>query len=120
VTDEPLYRVTLRPVADPVPGGRPVEVRLRWFLKTALRSFGLRAVAIEEVPSAGPKPAADVTIEEVPAVASAPSGKREESNDVWCQRDSSGPAEVPAVRPPSSELADDRRVSLAEGGLGLW
>ena len=48
---EPRYVVTLRVVADPVwpARPRPVPIRLRAALKVLLRSFGLRAVSVEEV-----------------------------------------------------------------------
>ncbi len=44
------YHVILRPLPDTVPG----VVRLRRFLKTALRGFGLRCVTVDEVPPPGP------------------------------------------------------------------
>jgi hypothetical protein len=49
MNDGPLYRVTFRPVRDPAPRERPVSIRLRLFLKAALRAFGLRAVSVDEV-----------------------------------------------------------------------
>ncbi len=42
----PQYRVTLTFRAD----GTPAIVRLRRFLKMALRAYGLRAVKVEELP----------------------------------------------------------------------
>jgi hypothetical protein len=47
MADRPCdYRVTLRPLPS---DGRPPTIRLRLFLKVALRAFGLRAVEVEEV-----------------------------------------------------------------------
>jgi hypothetical protein len=45
-TPQPTFRLVLRAV----PGGGPVEVRLRSLLKVALRAFGFRCVKVEEVP----------------------------------------------------------------------
>jgi hypothetical protein len=44
------YRVTVTPTGP----GPPGEIRLRRFLKALLRSAGLRAVKVEEVPAAPP------------------------------------------------------------------
>jgi hypothetical protein len=51
VIDGPRYLVTLRPVRDAIHSGRerPVTIRLRLLLKVALRSYGLRAEAVEEI-----------------------------------------------------------------------
>jgi hypothetical protein len=40
------FRVSLRAEGE----GPPAVIRLRSFLKVALRAFGLRAVAVEELP----------------------------------------------------------------------
>jgi hypothetical protein len=49
VMAEQVFRVTLRTV----PGcGTPVNVRLRQFLKSAIRAWGLKAIEIEEVKAA--------------------------------------------------------------------
>ena len=44
------YRLILRPLASTT----PAVVRLRRFLKMALRSYGLRAVVVQEVPADAP------------------------------------------------------------------
>jgi hypothetical protein len=54
VSCDPDYLIRIRVVRDPVPGDRPVSIRLRWFLKAALRAYGLKAVSIEEVPAREP------------------------------------------------------------------
>jgi hypothetical protein len=56
MTEGPRFVVTLRPVRDPVHPHRerPVSIRLRAFLKVALRAFGLRAVDVREIPPAAP------------------------------------------------------------------
>jgi hypothetical protein len=51
--DAPDYQITLRPEPGPV----PAIVRLRKFLKAALRTYGLRCVDMAEVTPA--KPPAD-------------------------------------------------------------
>jgi hypothetical protein len=55
MADGPHYRVTLRPLPDQT----PEPIRLRHFLKAALRQWGLRAVAVEEVPAKAPGVAPD-------------------------------------------------------------
>jgi hypothetical protein len=45
MTDRPAYTVTLRATGD----GPPAAVRLRRFLKAALRQYGLRCIGCEEV-----------------------------------------------------------------------
>jgi hypothetical protein len=52
---QPVYRLTLRAQ----PGAVPPVVRLRRLLKTALRSFGLRCLAVEEVRPDDPEPCPD-------------------------------------------------------------
>jgi hypothetical protein len=55
MADRPLYRLTLRPL----PGDVPPAIRLRAVLKRLLRSYGFRAVRVEEVrPNADRQPAA--------------------------------------------------------------
>jgi hypothetical protein len=49
--DAPDYRLTLRPLA----AGCPADVRLRRALKCLLGRFGLRCLAVEQLP--GPLPA---------------------------------------------------------------
>jgi hypothetical protein len=71
-----LFLVTLRPCpAGPDTLGREPAYRLRRFLKTALRRFGLRAVSVQKAPSATPssEPAATQTAENA---ALAPGGHR--------------------------------------------
>jgi hypothetical protein len=46
----PNYRVTLRPLPN---RQAPPIIRLRQFLKAALRSYGFQAVAVEELPAPG-------------------------------------------------------------------
>ncbi len=48
----PEYRLTFRAL----PGELPVPIRLRHLLKDALRSYGLRCTAIEEVKPSNPDP----------------------------------------------------------------
>lgn len=50
---EPVYRVTLQATGSDV----PAVVRLRRFLKMALRGYGLRCLDVEEV-NPPPRPAA--------------------------------------------------------------
>jgi hypothetical protein len=58
-TPGPTYRLTLKDAGSPWEGPTvPVEVRLRRALKCLLRSFGLRCVAVEEMPAGGPGVAA--------------------------------------------------------------
>jgi hypothetical protein len=50
MADRPDYRLTIRPVQDDV----PPAVRLRGVLKRLLRSYGFRALQVEEIkPAAG-------------------------------------------------------------------
>jgi hypothetical protein len=59
MSDGSEFLVRLRPVRDPIRTfpARSVSIRLRLFLKLALRAFGLKAVSIEELapekPNAG-------------------------------------------------------------------
>ncbi len=46
MTDPPRFKLLLVPVAS---DDRPVAVRLRWLLKTALRQCGLRALSVEQL-----------------------------------------------------------------------
>jgi len=43
-----IYRVDLQPIASNI----PEAIRLRRFLKSALRSFGLRCTAVEQIGTA--------------------------------------------------------------------
>ena len=45
--EPPTYRIVLRPT----PGGPPPIIRLRRFLKAALRGYGLRCLSAEELPA---------------------------------------------------------------------
>jgi hypothetical protein len=45
MTEEPDYRVTLRPLRDDV----PAIIRLRRWLKRSLRGYGLRCLHVEEI-----------------------------------------------------------------------
>jgi hypothetical protein len=47
--DKPTYQVTLQAL----PSSVPARIRLRRFLKTALRAFALRAVSVRELPAGG-------------------------------------------------------------------
>ena len=51
MTEGPRFQVVLRVVKDPLTTRpeRPVAVRLRAFLKTALRAWGLKCESIAEV-----------------------------------------------------------------------
>jgi hypothetical protein len=46
MADRPIYRLTLRATGD----GPPAIIRLRRFLKAALRGYGLRCLSVEEMP----------------------------------------------------------------------
>ncbi|MBV9126337.1 MAG: hypothetical protein JO112_23560 [Planctomycetes bacterium] len=48
-SQEPEYLVRLKALPGPVPG----PIRLRKFLKAALRSFGLKCLDVSEVPPPG-------------------------------------------------------------------
>jgi hypothetical protein len=48
---QPVFRVLLRAQ----PGKVPATIRLKRFLKLALRAFGLRCVAVEEIPGLQPR-----------------------------------------------------------------
>lgn len=44
--NQTTYRITL----TPTPGGPPAIIRLRRLLKAALRGFGMKCLAVEEMP----------------------------------------------------------------------
>lgn len=52
-----MNRVTLQLQDEPRPGDPPSSVRLRHVLKRLLRSYGFRAVRVEETTPAGDSPA---------------------------------------------------------------
>ena len=53
--DNPKFALTLQSV----PGDVPAIIRLRKFLKMALRSYGLRCTEIREIPEPEPEPEPD-------------------------------------------------------------
>lgn len=55
VAAEPVYRLTLRASAD----GPPAIVRLRHFLKMALRAYGLKCLTAEQIADASDTRAQD-------------------------------------------------------------
>jgi hypothetical protein len=78
----PDFRLTLRALRDPVPAAH----RLKKALKILLRSFGLKCVACEPVPSNGPQasPAAPDAPGNAPGTGKAvPAGDREPAVDAW-------------------------------------
>lgn len=66
--EQPDYRLTVRPIG---PADPPPAIRLRRFLKLALRGFGLKCIDVEEV-----TPTAKVTGAAVPEDESQPVRKR--------------------------------------------
>jgi hypothetical protein len=48
-TDPPTEPPLIHLILKPLPADAPVAIRLRRLLKVALRAFGLRCVAVEEV-----------------------------------------------------------------------
>jgi hypothetical protein len=71
-TARPTYRLEFRPERQPVP-----EInRLRSLLKALLRRFGFRAVAVVQLPQAGPAGPGPIEVTvDLPLILEAPPGQ---------------------------------------------